>query len=489
MTECVEKPKMSAEDHTFAQFTTISPPPPPPAGYWTPGVAPVQPLYVPPESAGLGGTYLKICIATVGLLLVGVGAWYFLAPQKQWDPLLEPYVDFVEQTRGYEFERPVDVRVENIAAALGQEALDGDVAPVDTWSPWTEAYRLLGLYDPNVDLAAARLETTQANAAAYYDPIDQVIVLPSDEIDVWLAETIVHELTHALQDQHGLIVNTFETPDSWTMRLALIEGDANRVTRAWVAQLPAEQQDEYWSLVDDSPEVDSSGDDFLAASFALPYILGEPTVELIMANEGVDALDELMRRPSLGSSERLVDPLSSTPSSTVSFDRRVAKPDGTVGNDGNLGPVVWFQALAPLVGTDEALDAVVGFDADGFVAYAGPGTSTCVRFVLWFNESSDAGEFVDTAVSIGLAAQHVGEEVTIDQCDAVGDPTRQSSDVLVPLMYSSYLAGWHVSEGLENDVARCAAFGQAKTMPLEYDEYPLWDDVVALSASFVADCA
>jgi len=229
MTECVEKPKMSAEDHTFAQFTTISPPPPPPAGYWTPGVAPVQPLYVPPESAGLGGTYLKICIATVGLLLVGVGAWYFLAPQKQWDPLLEPYVDFVEQTRGYEFERPVDVRVENIAAALGQEALDGDVAPVDTWSPWTEAYRLLGLYDPNVDLAAARLETTQANAAAYYDPIDQVIVLPSDEIDVWLAETIVHELTHALQDQHGLIVNTFETPDSWTMRLALIEGDANRV--------------------------------------------------------------------------------------------------------------------------------------------------------------------------------------------------------------------------------------------------------------------
>ena len=91
--------------------------------------------------------------------------------------------------------------------------------------------------------------------------------------------------------------------------------------------------------------------------------------------------------------------------------------------------------------------------------------------------------------SIGLAAQRVDEEVTIDQCNAVGDPAQQTSDVLVPLMYGSYLAGWHVSEGLETDVARCAAFAQAKTMPLVYDEYPLWDDVVALSAFFVADCS
>lgn len=434
-------------------------------------------------------------IAVVALLVIALGAsvgWYLTRPS--WNPIVEPYVAFVEEARGYQFEHPVDVRVENIADSMEQDfvsEVSSDVELDDYASPWSESYRLLGLYDPIIDLRTAQHETTKANAAAYYDPDEKAIVIPPGEVDLLLAETIVHELTHALQDQHGLLLGQYESADSWEMRRALIEGDANRIARQWYGQLSIADQRGYDALVEEQgfePPVD----DFLSTSFGAAYALGEPTVLLLVDNEGVDVLDELMRQPAMGSTERLVDVLGDSPTPSVIVSKEFDAPEELAGVDGNLGPVIWFQALAPHVGTEKAFDAILGYDADAFRAFGSSENSntSCVRFTVWFDTPADADEFATITRTMGIpAVVSTGQaEVTADVCSPVGNPTAQTGDVLVPLIWSNYLAGYHLSTGVDRVHARCAAIAQAKTLATSYEVYPDWRSILAEADLYVEPC-
>jgi hypothetical protein len=419
-----------------------------------------------------------------------------------WDEALLPYVAFVEETRGYEFKEGVDVEWTSVSESL-TESIDGaaaeytdqygEAALTDYWDPWTEAYRMLGLYDPAVSLAADSGATSAANSFAYYDPATSLIVLPEGDVDVVVAHTIVHELTHALQHQHGMLgeeydITDFDSADGTFMRRALVEGDAERVAEAWLDSLPVAEQGEYWEKVDAEP-FELPADDFLTATFYAPYALGRPVVNTLLDDNG-PSLDDVLSGP-LGSSERLVDPLTTSPDSAHDH-RTFDNPVQGRRIHGDLGPVVWFQALAPHVGVEKALTAVRGYDNDAFFAYEDDGSgATCVRYQLWFDDAADATEFSAAIQTLGAAASsdRSSESIVFDQCTPLGDPSAQSTATLTPLIWNVWLIDHHLDADRSESVASCAALAQAVTLPMAADaETPEWDEAIAESAVHVASC-
>lgn len=414
-------------------------------------------------------TFLAV-VAFVGAsaLLVAVAYGVQQALTTEWDPEIEPYVAFVEETRGLEFREPVAVVRTDVTADLARrndadDAAMDDVVPVEDipFDPTVEAYRLLGLMGHIEDIDDAYEGVVEQGAIAFYDPDDRTIVLPEGPIGPALEMTIVHELTHALQDQHGLLsFNDIESTSANSLRLALVEGDAELVGYAWYAGLPADQQ----AIVDNGPSA-AGWNDYLNATFAAPYVLGPPLIESIIAESGPAELDRLLRSKSLGSDERLVDPLSSTPTpnSDTEAESLMVDPDGNQWFDGWIGAFGWYHALAPSVGAERALTAVRGFDDDVFVTFERDG-QVCARFDVWFDSVNDANEFVGAVREWGVTVGGVNDSLSsarFDLCEPVGDPAQQTDDLMTPLMVNHWMAVEHRASGASVDVAGCAAVAQA----------------------------
>src|SRR4030095_4110534 len=62
-------------------------------------------------------------------------------------------------------------------------------------------FRALGLIGGDVDLAAEQDETSDSDTPAKYSPTDRSVYVRGVDVTPSLRVTLVHELTHALQDQ------------------------------------------------------------------------------------------------------------------------------------------------------------------------------------------------------------------------------------------------------------------------------------------------
>lgn len=402
-----------------------------------------------------------ILIAVVLVGIIAQQATQRLTPT--WDPAVEPYVAFVEQTRQLEFTEPVAVVRANVAMALGEaDDLVQSADPVSNlgYDPHGEALRLLGLTGPIGDMRAAEDDVREAGAAAFYDPNTKTIVLPEGQIDPLLELTIVHELTHALQDQHGLLVyNEVESWSSAAFRTSLIEGDASLVEHAWYDSLSVAGQ----LAIDDLAFDGEAPAGFLHAGFASPYVLGPPVVSSVVADGGYEALNRMLRLKSLGSDERLLDPMS--PSGVPKFDAEfeMVDPDGNEWFDGWIGAFGWYHAIAPSAGAETALQAIQGYDNDVFVAFERDG-QVCARFDVWFDTRNDAAEFTQAIVGWGVVSNIINPNrttVRLDLCEPVGDPAAQVGELLTPLVVHNWLVVNHQAATDSRAVIRCAATAQA----------------------------
>lgn len=141
-----------------------------------------------------------LAVAIAVLLLAGSGAAGARAsgarPPATWDPQVVPLVRFVEEQRGHHFRRPVDIEYlgdREFVAALGTD-------------------RYVGVYWP----ASER------------------ILVQGDPLAPFTRVTVVHELTHALDDQW---LSLDALGDTRTARHAAAEATASRVESAFLATL------------------------------------------------------------------------------------------------------------------------------------------------------------------------------------------------------------------------------------------------------------
>ena len=343
----------------------------------------------------LGLAAVLVVAVLVGLLAVRVlrdDAPPVAFPTR-WDSRVAPLADWVADARGLAFLHPVEVdflsEEEYQARATGQGdegGAEGDEVE-ENLADSLAVLRALGLVSGDVDLAAASDDLVSGGTLAYYDHGTKRVTVRGTELTPGVRVTLVHELTHVLQDQR-FDLTRLSDPDfenAATLR-ALAEGDAERVADRYVAEvLTADERRRYdeetaeqaGQAEDDLAEVPPA----LLALFTAPYVLGETVVAYHEEVAGTGAIDELLATPP--SEQELLDPaVRGTPAADV-VDVEVEAPDGTELVDGpaSFGPVALFLMLASVGSPADALAATDGWGGDDYVAFR-RGDDVCVSLAV-----------------------------------------------------------------------------------------------------------
>lgn len=231
---------------------------------------------------------------------------------------LEDLIVTVQEVRDLPFLLPPNITVVTDAEleARVREAIEEEAEdfPADG-----ALYKLLGLMDQEADLEKLLLDLYGAQVAGFYDGETGEIVVPARQDGLTLLQqgTMLHELIHALTDQHFGFDAHFqamldeERLDEATAYQALIEGDATLAQVMWVGSLSQQELGRFFA---ESLDVDSSSLDavpqFISDSLLFPYDAGLGFVqELFAAGEWNAVNDAYSTFPDLpGSSEQVITP-------------------------------------------------------------------------------------------------------------------------------------------------------------------------------------
>ena len=401
---------------------------------------------------------------------------------RKWDSRVQPYADVVERERGLEFKHPVyvdflsDKAFNKQVVADKEDLTDEDRVEIEQA---TGQFRALGLVQGDVDVFDSVNELSSSAVIGFYSFDDERIRVRGTELTPEVQSTLVHELTHALQDQYFDVGTRFDlVKDDDTAAAAyrtLVEGDARRVETAWRESLDkksrkaleaalAEQGAQVAEDAKDVPEV-------LKTLMAAPYEFGEAMLRVAVAERGDTAVDGLFRVPPT-TEEHQLDPW------TLVQDRQaplpVRKPRLMPGDesidDGPFGAIGWLIVLGERLPAKQALAAADGWGGDSYVAFERDGT-TCVRINYRGDTPQDLRE-MDAALNAWVAESPAGSSnverkaqatlVKFESCDpgttapqkaAVGG----AADAVQLALGRTYLSATLLKSGLSPDVARCGA--------------------------------
>jgi hypothetical protein len=174
--------------------------------------------------------------------------------------LIRELMSVTERLRQLRFRAPVAVRIQDRSAmrAYVESALDEtELARA------RRRYLALGLLDPKLDVRELISALMEEELVGYYDPQQKLLAIRDDvasslsragdaERDLEWRATVVHELVHALQDQHLGLSEAMErerTTDEENAFGAVVEGDATLAMLGYLAERQGASLD---SLVADS---------------------------------------------------------------------------------------------------------------------------------------------------------------------------------------------------------------------------------------------
>lgn len=204
---------------------------------------------------------------------------------------------FVEAERGLAFKEEVDVEVLGDDDFLDALYSDGGGDHEEQLDP-EPTLKALGLLPEDTDLEEEVTGALDEGVVGFYDPEDGRLVVRGRDLDAFVEMTIVHELTHALQDQHFELdrPEVDEADDERSIAFdALAEGDATRVEEAWYAEQSPERQsqvDGYYGGGSEEQETD-----VVDVLLGFPYFVGPTYVEDLLSEGGQPALDAAFTDP------------------------------------------------------------------------------------------------------------------------------------------------------------------------------------------------
>ena len=306
---------------------------------------------------------------------------------------------FVEEQRGIEFTSPVAVEV---LAPDAFAALVADLASTELDAVETEARVLdaVGLVGPGEDAVAGWLRLVTTGALGFYDPEDDRLVVAGTTLDPLMRQTLVHELSHALDDQWFDLtrLDTFPPEDERSYGLAAVtEGNATRIDEAWATTLDDVERGELERLgIERSGQVDLTGVPWAVVELmASPYIDGARLVTTIVTVEGEEGVDDALTDPPRSSSEVLWPERYIAGAAITPVPPPPADDPATVFTAGAFGELRLRLTLWGAVGGTEATAAARGWRGDQFVAWTDAEGDDCVR--------------IDTAVADSAAVDRLGQ--------------------------------------------------------------------------------
>lgn len=358
----------------------------------------------------------------VAIVVVSVGAVVLLGREssdgtaadeivhpEQWDPRVEELAEWVEHERGLRFEHPVDVEfldeaayIEAATAVEGTIDAEEEVEVAAAQEDFVALLRAVGLVAGEVDLGRAGESLAGDGTLAHYSTVDEVVRVKGTEITPAMETTVVHELTHALQDQHFDLERVadpdFDRPEQLR---AMAEGDALRMEGIYIDEELSDRQQEAIKAEWEGDQADAEAamadvPPTLMTLTVAPYRLGNGFLRYIEAAEGEHAIDEVLIEPP--TEEELLDPrlwLDGTEQRQVELE----SPRGVeqLSEVEPFGPLTLYLMLASRGDPVRALATVDGWAGDSYVVYR-DGETVCASIAV-------LGDSVESATAIEWSFQ------------------------------------------------------------------------------------
>lgn len=425
----------------YAPYTPGAPPAAPPSSAppsWT-QVRPVGDVFGSPVPSKSGaGTALTLFLVVVLLLASGAGVYIArrdTGPSfpKIWDERVADLAYFVESERGARFKHPIHVDFVAVTDFKADVNVSEELTAEDRkeLGYMAGAMRAVGMMSGPVDIEKEVNEAREDLVIGYYDPDTKRISIRGTTITPRVKTTIVHELTHALQDQLYDLKKLRSGAPSDLAMLALIEGDASRVEGVYEESLTdAEKADiEKEGGLKPDPPLDEISRDVLSHSMAFPYIFGPAFLEVLIKLGGTAAFDEVYSRPPKSEAE-IINPflylsrveldLPSTPP-TPAGHKVLDFGDGA----DDFGQLTLFEMLATRIGFIPAWKALKGWRGDRMSLTSDPSGKVCVGANVRFDTDASAAAFPNAALPwadmVKGSIVVTGKDALIRACDPGAD--------------------------------------------------------------------
>jgi hypothetical protein len=440
----------------------------------------VVPIAVPATAGGAVSGPSSAPPAAVSPVWLGARPAPEPAP-THWDPRVLALVRFDERARGLSFKHPVPVHFLTESAFQSQTmASEGQLSRSDRRQLEQAARVLTALGLAQVDAATLFSEENALNASqilAFYDSDHKAMFIRGTSLDLNARVTVVHELTHALQDQYFDLNQLNDrasnrgggASDAMT---SLIEGDAVSIENQYVGSLSQSQQDTYsagqaqqtakaeGTLSTNVPAV-------LQALSAAPYDLGPTFVEALVKHGGHQRLNQAFRQPPTTDAQIL------DPNRYLSGARPLQVPipvlmpgETTKGPPDTVGALGLYLTLASRIDPLQALQAADGWGADRFVSYQ-RGASPCIRVLIQGTSPTTTNTIADdlrqwsTQEPAGTSTvTDQGARVALQACQAgpsAVPPDSRIQDASAELANRAALLSQAIDGGLPLTTGLCAA--------------------------------
>jgi hypothetical protein len=318
---------------------------------------------------------------------------------------------FVEEHRGLKFKAPVKVTF-LADAAFQQELAKANGSDAAGYATEAKVLHALGLLDGAPDLAKAEQSLQDSGVIGFYDPKTKQLFVRGVDAKASVRHVLVHELTHALQDQWFSIDRTFPTDDESELAFrTLVEGDAVRVENEYIATLSAADKRQIQSADAAGGPLPAGVPDILLELDYFPYQAGPPFTEAVVSSAGQVRLDAAFTTPPTSTAQVLHPDLFLAGHAPVSVDFPAA--DGAVIDKGILGEFGLDLILERLntrgeVTATQAQSITAGWSGDRYIAWD-QGSKSCVRTSFLMSGSAATADLL-TALR-KFAGDHPGTTV------------------------------------------------------------------------------
>jgi len=360
---------------------------------------------------------------------------------------VESLKSVAEEYRGLDFlyDVPVVLLDQREAADLIARLLDDEI-PDEANQIYSDLYIMLGLLPRGTDFLGAYQEMTEEQVAGLYDPAAKTFyIVDMDMADMYssmlgglgdipgvgnlvsnlvnmlypgindlFGETIiVHEMTHALDDQHFNIEGNSEelregnSDDAQLAYQSLLEGSATLAMNRYQFDSLAEYGIDESMLGSDSSAMDLSFaeqmmdyEPFIERLALTPYVRGSEFLQVAFDNDGTSGIDTVFNDPPV-SMEQILHPEKyytsrDIPSFAEPIDLSDALHDWESEADDTLGELITGMVFEFNTGDTYLADSVAqGWDYDIITSWRSPEGDLAFSWLSVWDTDADAGEFFD----------------------------------------------------------------------------------------------
>ncbi len=432
-----------------------------------------------------------IIVASVAaVLIVVIGAITLLGRSRgpsypdEWDARAQYAVSFIETDKGRPFLHPVFIDFMTEADFVKTVTAPAtDVTDDQRKAAAQEVGRLraLGLVQGDIDLLKEESALHGSGTAAYYDPKTKRVKVRGTELSLAVKETLVHELTHAWQDQYYDLTRLPDLPTQQERDAfrTMAEGDAVNSERAWDKTLSDSDRK---TLTEQSTKASDTAvagmktvPDVLIASFSAPYQFGPAFMRGVAKDGGSAGVDAAFANPP-SADRQIMQPWIFLAGNGQPLSVPVPSMAAKSVEQGSLGALFVYLMLAEHIDPHQALAAADAWGGDAY-AVTNEAGKVCVKARV--DATSTAGtEAVTSAFAAwaqDLPQVHLTPDATgvgVETCDPgpaadLHSTGRSSKTIGFP---AARVSLWAQGLAAGDDETKATCFANAFTADLKLED-------------------